>query len=358
MDNLTATAMLLKEKSSPNQSFGGFFSAPTEEEASAPLLVPLFEKLQQKSKKILVTGGAGYIGSVLVPELLNRGYLVRVIDNLMYNHHPSLLTCFLNPNFEFQKGDLRNADFLKQALEGVDLIIHLAAIVGEPACRKNPELCYSTNQQGTALLNSLRSPEQKLIFASTGSVYGKVEGLCGEETALNPVSDYGISKLAAERIITTKNNYVIYRFATAFGLAHSLRLDLLVNDFVWRALKEKTIVVYEANFRRTFIHVRDMAESLIFAVENFDRMKNNVYNVGHESMNFTKEDIAKKIQQKINFHLHFADFGADPDQRNYEVSYAKIRAAGFETKISLEQGIDEMVKGLQMVNVQNPYTVA
>jgi nucleoside-diphosphate-sugar epimerase len=356
MDNLTATAMLLKERSGNSQSFAGFFVAPEEIENSSLNYLP--EKPKEKSKRILVTGGAGYVGSVLVPELLNRGYSVRVVDSLMYNHHPSLLTCFLDSRFEFRKGDIRDAAFLREALNDVDAIIHLAAIVGEPACRKNPELCYAVNQQGTALLNSLKSPDQKLIFASTGSVYGKVEGICTEEVALNPVSDYGISKLAAERIITTRGNYIIYRFATAFGLAHSLRLDLLVNDFVWRALKEKTIIVYEANFRRTFIHVRDMAESLIFAFENFDRMKNNIYNVGHESMNFTKADIAKKIQSKVNFHLHFADFGADPDQRNYEVSYAKIRAAGFETKISLEQGIDEMVNGLQMVNIQNPYTVA
>lgn len=314
--------------------------------------------MENQNKRILITGGAGYVGSVLVPELLNRGYFVRVVDNLMYRHHPSLITCFLNPHFEFRKGDIRNAAFMQEALNGIDIIIHLAAIVGEPACRKDSELCYSTNQQGTALLNSLRSSQQQLIFASTGSVYGKVEGICDEGTSLNPVSDYGISKSAAEKIISNKSNFVIYRFATAFGLAHSLRLDLLINDFVWRALKEKNIIVYEAKFRRTFIHVRDMAESLIFAVANFDTMKNNIYNVGHESMNFTKEDIAKLIQSKINFHLHFADFGADPDQRNYEVSYAKIRNAGFETKITLDQGIDEMAKGLAVVTVHNPYSVA
>ena len=315
------------------------------------------DQMVSANKRVLVTGGAGYIGSVLVPELLKRGYFVRVVDNMMYQY-PSLLTCFINPHFEFVNGDIRNSHLMREVMNDVDVIIHLAAIVGEPACRKDPELCYAVNQQGTALLNSLRAPHQQLIFSSTGSVYGKIEGICKEDTPLNPVSDYGISKLAAERIIVNKGNYVIYRFATAFGLAPRLRLDLLVNDFVWRALKDRNIIVYEAKFRRTFIHVRDMAESLIFAVENFDKMKNNIYNVGHDSMNFTKEDIAKKIQEKISFHLHFADFGADPDQRNYEVSYAKIRNAGFETKVTLERGIEEMVKGLPTVTLNNPYSVA
>lgn len=311
---------------------------------------------ESKSKRILVTGGAGYVGSVLVPELLRQGYFVRVADNLMHKQS-SLLSCFIDQRFEFRQGDVRNTSFLQEVLRGIDVIIHLAAIVGEPACRRDSELCYAVNQQGTALLNSLRSPQQQIIFASTGSVYGKIEGICREDTSLNPVSDYGISKLAAERIIATKDNYLIYRFATAFGLAPRLRLDLLPNDFVWRALKEKTVVVYEANFRRTFIHVRDMARSFIFAVENFDQLKNNIYNVGHESMNFTKEEIARKIQAKINFHLHFADFGTDPDQRNYEVSYAKVRAAGFETKIGLDEGLDELIKGLPTVNIPNPYSL-
>lgn len=317
---------------------------------------PLLSAGTSKPKRILVTGGAGYVGSVLVPLLLEKGYFVRVVDSLMYQH-PSLLTSFINPQFEFIIGDIRNSALMREALSDVDLIIHLAAIVGEPACRKDPELCYSVNQQGTALINSLRSPNQGFVFASTGSVYGKIEGICTEESAPNPVSDYGISKSAAERIIINKGNYVIYRFATAFGLASRLRLDLMVNDFVWRALKERNIIVYEANFRRTFIHVRDMAESFIFAIESFDKLKDNIYNVGSESMNFTKEDVARKIQAKVNFHLHFADFGNDPDQRNYEVSYEKIRQAGFQTKYSLEQGIDELIKGLPMVSINNPYSI-
>lgn len=308
------------------------------------------------NKKVLVTGGAGYVGSVLVPELLRRGYFVRVLDNMMYKY-PSLLSCFIHPHFEFVQGDIRNRQDVESALKDIDVIVHLAAIVGEPACRRDPDLCYAVNQQGTSILNSLRAPHQRLIFASTGSVYGKIDGVCKEDSPLNPVSDYGISKFTAERVIINKGNYIIYRFATAFGLASRLRLDLMINDFVWRALKEKNIIVYEANFRRTFIHVRDMAESFIFAIENFDKIKDNVFNVGNESMNFTKEDVARKIQSKVNFHLHFADFGKDPDQRNYEVSYEKIRQAGFQTKYSLEQGIDELIKGLPMVSINNPYSI-
>ncbi len=309
----------------------------------------------QKQETVLVTGGAGYVGSLIVPMLLNEGYAVRVLDNLMYRQH-TLFGHFINKKFTFVRGDVRNEAALREALNGVNYIVHLAAIVGEPACKRDPEFCYEVNLRATELLNNLRVPEQKLIFASTGSVYGKIEGMCVEDSPANPVSDYGISKLKAEEAIRQKPNYIIYRFATAFGLSPRPRLDLLINDFVYRALKQRVNIVYEAHFKRSFIHTYDMARSFLFAVKNFENLKDQVYNVGSEEMNFTKEEIAKKIKEHVPHHLHFADYGTDPDQRNYEVSYAKIRDKGFETTINLEDGIAELVKGYQAIQIHNPFS--
>lgn len=306
--------------------------------------------------KVLVTGGAGYVGSVFVPLLLENGYRVRVVDNLMYKH-PSLWPYFIDNNFEFIKGDVRDEKTIKDALGGVDFIIHLAALVGEPACKKDPRLCYELNRDSVKLINRLRNKDQKIIFASTGSVYGKIEDeICIEDSPTNPVSDYAIAKLEAEKFLQETGEYMIYRFATAFGLAPRLRLDLMVNDFVYRALYHKVIIVYEAHFKRTFVHVRDMARSFIHAIENFDNMKNEIYNVGHESLNFSKKDIAEKIKDKTDYILHFADFGTDPDQRNYEVSYEKIRNKGFETVYGLDNGIDELIKGYSMLQIHNPFS--
>ncbi len=246
---------------------------------------------------------------------------------------------------------------MRKAVDGVNFIIHLAALVGEPICKKDPVACYAVNRDATKLINDLRTASQPIVFASTGSVYGKVEsGLCDEESRTNPVSDYAIAKLDSEKFIRARGEYVIYRFATAFGLSPRLRLDLMPNDFVYRALNHKLIVIYEAHFKRTFAHVYDLARSLMFAVEHYDDMKNSTYNVGSESLNFTKEDIARKIKAKVDYHIHFADMGNDPDQRNYEVSYAKIREKGFETQVTMDAGLNELISGYQMLHIPNPYS--
>lgn len=308
--------------------------------------------------KVLITGGAGFVGSILVPELMQRGHEVRVLDNLMYGQ-VSLLHCFIDGRFEFIRGDIRNKDVVRKAVQGVDHIVHLAAIVGEPACRKDERLAWEVNVQGTINVDECRRPSQGLIFASTGSNYGAVDGVCTEETPLNPLSTYGITKTEAEAHVLRSGNVVLYRFATGFGLSPRLRMDLMINDFAFQAVKNGSLIVYEKDFRRTFIHVRDMVRAFAFAVENYDRLvgeMGDVFNVGNEAMNYTKEQVALKIRDRVEFWLHFADVGSDPDKRDYEVSYEKIRSKGFEITVSLEQGIHELIEGCRMVSLRNPFS--
>lgn len=305
--------------------------------------------------KILITGGAGYVGSLLVPELLNKGHKVRVLDNLMHNQI-SLLSYFMNKDFEFIKDDIRNKRVVSEALGGIDLIVHLAAIVGAPACRRDERLAEEVNYQGTVNIDESRARSQGVIFASTGSNYGAVEGICTEDTILNPLTAYGITKTKAERHLLDSGNAVVYRFATAFGVSPRMRIDLFINDMIFQALKNQAIIMYERYFRRTFIHVRDMARGFVFGVEHYDSLVNETFNIGHESMNYTKEDIALKIKEKIDFYLHFADIGSDPDKRDYEVSYQKIREKGFETIYTVEDGIEELIKAYQVISLRNPFS--
>jgi len=312
--------------------------------------------MNKKYQSILVTGGAGCIGSVLVPMLLGSGYKVKVLDNLMYGGM-GLLTNFSSPNFEMIIGDVRDHKTVKTALQDIDAIIHLAAIVGYPACDKYPHEAQEVNYKATSKLSELRNKNQLLIFASTGSNYGHVKsGMCTEETPLAPLTNYGKTKTKAEEAIAFSPNVIIYRFATAFGLSPRLRLDLLINDLTYQALKTKHLVVYEKDYRRTFIHVRDMAKSLIFALENSSKMIGQIYNVGDESMNIKKEDVVKILLKKLEFILNFTDSGKDADQRNYEVDYSKIKRLGFKTNVSIEAGILEMIKAFKVVSIKNPYS--
>ena len=306
--------------------------------------------------RILVTGGSGYVGSVLVPHLLSQGHKVRVYDNLMYGGR-GLLPCFAYPGFEFVKGNVLDEAKLKQALKDTDAVIHLAAIVGYPACKRDPRLAQEINLEGTRLLERLRSKDQPIVFASTGSNYGAVVGsVCTEETPLNPLSEYGVTKTAAERHLLNAGNVVCYRFATAFGVSSRMRFDLLVNDFVYQAKINKDLIIYERSFKRTFIHVRDMARAFAFALDHCTAMRDDVYNVGSEEMNYNKEEVALLIKKKIDYYLHFADIGKDEDQRNYEVSYAKIRGKGYKTEIDMETGIDELIQAADMLVLRNEFS--
>lgn len=306
-------------------------------------------------KKVLVTGGAGYIGSVLVPILLDEGYKVNVLDNLRYGGM-SLLPNFARSGFSLTIGDVADPETTRQCVNSADAIVHLAAIVGYPACRKDPELARAVNVGGTKNILEARRKSQSLIFASTVSNYGKGEALCKETTPLAPLSVYGQTKTEAEKLVIEAGNSVVYRFATAFGLSPRLRLDLMINDFCYQAVKNRQLIVYEPGFRRAFIHVRDIARSVLFGLENFEAMKGGIFNIGHESMNFTKEKIARIIRKHVEFYLHFADFAEDEDKRDYELDCGKIRDMGFATTISLEEGIDELLKGMRVVDLPHGYS--
>jgi nucleoside-diphosphate-sugar epimerase len=305
--------------------------------------------------RILVTGGAGYVGSTLVPMLLEQGHRVRVYDSLRFGGH-GLLPCCQNRFFELVKGDVCDAEGVKKALDGMDAIVHLASVVGYPACKKEPQVAQATNVEGTRTVLQERKPDQKFVFASTGSIYGSIpDYICNEETPRAPITLYGETKAAAEEMVLAAGNSVAYRYATAFGVSNRMRLDLMPNDFTYQAVKNRNLIVYEGGFKRTFVHVRDMARSIMFALERWDDIRDDVYNVGHESMNFTKEDVARQILKHTNYYLHFAEVGSDADQRNYEVSYEKIRKKGFETTIDLDRGIAELVRAAHLIEFQNPF---
>ncbi len=307
-------------------------------------------------EKILITGGAGYVGSVLLPLLLQNGYKVRVLDNLMYGGQ-SLLPHFANPNFEFIKGDICKEAIVSDAMRDVDVIVHLAAIVGFPACRKFPQLAKEVNVGGTKNIAKHWQKGQLVIFASTGSNYGAlVDEICTEEMPLNPLSLYGKTKVVAEQHLLENCDTIAFRFATGFGVSPRLRLDLLINDFVYQAVKVRHLVVYERDFMRSFIHVYDMARAFLFGIENADRMKNNVYNMGSKKMNYSKEDICNMLRKRHDFYLHFADFGKDLDQRNYVVCYDKIHSLGYDTTVTVQQGIDELIRAMNVIDIKNPHS--
>ena len=306
--------------------------------------------------RVLVTGGAGYIGCVLVPALLKENHKVRVVDSFMYGGR-GLIPSLMDKNLELVRGDVRDPGVMKEALKGTDLVIHLAAIVGYPACKKSPDLARTVNYEATVLLDKSRDRKVPILYGSTGSNYGAVVGqICTEETPLSPVSLYGETKTQAEHYLLDSGNVVCYRFATAFGASNRMRLDLLVNDFVYQAVRNRNITVYEKSFKRTFIHVQDIVRSFLFAIENFARLKDGVFNVGSEKMNYSKEEIAEQVKKKVDYYLHFAEFGTDEDKRNYEVSYKKIRALGFDTTVSLEDGIDELIKASSLLDIRNEYS--
>ena len=305
--------------------------------------------------RILVTGGAGYIGTSLVPALLEKNHKVTILDNLMYNQNV-FLEHYINSNFKFEFGDIRDKNKVKELTKNVDAVIHLASIVGAPACKKNSSLSNEVNIDGTKNIVDNISNDQILLFASTGSVYGKIEGMCDESWEPNPLSLYGSTKLEGEKMALQKSNSVAFRFATAYGLSPRLRIDLLPNDFVLNAIRNKYLVIYDKKFRRTFIHVSDIVRSYLHMIENIDSVKGNAYNIGSEENNFTKEQLVDKIKKLIEFQVYYADKGIpDPDQRDYEVSYKKLRDTGFILNINIDQGLNELVSGFKNLKIQSSF---
>ena len=308
-------------------------------------------------KKILVTGGAGYIGTSLVPKLLRAGHEVTVFDNLMVGGN-QLLPFFRYENFKFVRGDIRHKEELKKVVEGKDIIIHLAALVGFPVCRMNPQLSQEINVDGTVNLIESCTDDQVVFYGSTGSNYGAVTDICTEETPLHPLSLYGETKTKAEQLLMERDNTIAYRFATAFGVSPRFRLDLLINDFSYKCIKDGYLVVYEKNYMRTFIHVSDIAECFVFGIDNMDKMMGNVFNVGDDNMNHSKEEVCNMIGKKTGAFIHYEEIGEDADKRNYVVSYDKISNLGFRTTITVEEGIDEVTEALKVTDFQNKYTNA
>lgn len=304
--------------------------------------------------KVLITGGAGYIGSVLAPMLLSEGHEVTIFDAFTYGALP-LLGFSAHPKLSVIKGDVRDATALGKVVKDHDWILHLAAIVGYPACAADPHLSVTTNVDGTKNVLDAMGQGQRLIFASTGSTYGKVLGVATEETPIAPLTLYGKTKRDAEMLIRDSNHdHIILRFATVFGSSPRMRIDLLINDFVYQALHNRQIVLFEGHFRRTFLHSTDAAAVYPFAMEHFDAMRGNVYNVGDESMNYTKREIALKIKEYVDFYLHEAQVGSDPDQRDYEVDYSRLKSLGFRARVDLDEGIQELVKILRVMTISNP----
>jgi len=304
-----------------------------------------------KDNKILITGGAGYLGSVLCPLLLEEGYEITILDNFLYNQS-SLLDCCNNRNLSIIRGDVRDKETLQNALKNKDIIIHLAAIVGVPACDLDPNRATTTNLDATKLILSLRTPQQKILFPCTNSGYGIGEKnkFCTEETPMNPISLYGKNKVESEKIILESGNSLSFRFATVFGVSPRMRMDLLVNDFVYRAVNDKFVVIFEGDFKRNYIHIRDVARVFLHGIKNFDEMKGESFNVGLSDANLSKIELCKKIKSQIpEFVFLESAIGKDPDKRDYIVSNEKIEKTSFHPKYTLDDGIKELIKCYKII---------
>ena len=300
---------------------------------------------------VLVTGGAGYLGSVLCERLLNAEYRVTTVDDMMYQQR-SLFHLCADPHFDFVSGDARDKELMRRLVKEADVLIPLAAIVGAPACDRDPLLARSVNLEAVRLLNGLRSPQQMVIYPTTNSGYGTQSGdlFCTEDTPLEPISLYGQTKSQAEAELLETPNVITLRLATVFGTSPRMRLDLLVNHFVYAAVTDGYIVIFEKDFKRNYIHVRDVADCFVHCIENFKRMAGRPYNAGLDAANLSKEELALRIKEYVpNFYVHFGQVGSDPDKRNYIVSNQRLREAGFEARRSLDDGIRELLKGYRMM---------
>ena len=302
--------------------------------------------------KVLITGGAGYLGSVIVDKLLKVGYEVIVLDKLLFNQ-TSLLQYTSNPNFKFIYGDVRNEELLEKLCKEVDIIIPLAAIVGFPACAADPKLAKEINfQQIVNIVKFTNGKGKKILYPNTNSGYGIGEGQseCTEESPLNPISIYGQTKCEAENFLRTSTDAIIFRLATVFGVSPRMRTDLLVNDFTYKAITDKYIVVFEKTFKRNFIHIEDVASAFLFMLENYETYRGEIFNVGLSDANLSKQELLEKIQTHVkDFAVVYDDYYEDPDKRNYIVSNEKIESTGWKPEWDLDRGIKQLIQGYQMI---------
>jgi len=300
---------------------------------------------------VLITGGAGYLGSILCEHLLATGYRVTVLDNLLYSQN-SLFHFCANPDFDFVFADTRDERVLSGLVKSADAIIPLACIVGAPACDRDPIQATSVNLDAIRLILRLRSKQQLVVYPTTNSGYGTKTGdvFCTEETPLEPISLYGQTKVDAEKAVLDAPNSITLRLATVFGMSPRMRLDLLVNHFVYAATTDRYVVIFEKHFKRNYVHIRDVADCFLHCLANSGKMIGKPYNCGLDDANLSKEELALKIKQYVpEFFIHFAEVGQDPDKRNYVVSNQRLRDAGFTAQHTLDDGIRELLKGYRML---------
>lgn len=304
--------------------------------------------------KIGVTGCGGYVGTVLCKYLLDNGHHVYGMDNFHKGQCDALLNLISDERFTFQYGDVSVLDDCRKLVDNVDAIIHLAAIVGFPACKRQPMLSKAVNVEGTRNICKARG-SMPMVFASTGSVYGKVEDICTEDSPCNPLTVYGKDKLEAESIVRNSGNSVSLRFATGFGVSPSMRVNLLVNDLVYQAMTNRCLTIFEADARRTFIHVKDMARAFYHALININSLSYDVYNAGDDGLNWTKRYLAEYIKAKTGCLVTYAEIGKDLDQRDYAVSYSRFNSEIINCHTSMENGIDELIKATPILQIRHQY---
>ena len=301
--------------------------------------------------KILVTGGAGYLGSILVPDLLAAGHEVTVLDNFMFRQGSLNHVCY-HPKFNVVKGDIRIEGTMAPLLRKADVVIPLAALVGAPLCNQDPVGATTTNRDAVLMMLKLLSPSQRVLMPTTNSAYGTGDrnNFCTEESPLRPLSRYAIEKVEVEKHLMQHRNAISFRLATVFGMSPRMRIDLLVNDFTYRAVNDSSVVLFESSFKRNFIHVRDVSRVFQHGLANFERMKGRIYNVGLSDANVSKRELCEVIARHVpGFVFLEAPVGKDPDQRNYIVSNAKIESTGYKPAHSLDAGVAELVKGYTMI---------